>query len=57
MMARNHTGFFGSMDIVKKAPNQYQMQLVRMLSTNVAKCARLDYLRSSPNGLEGDKIK
>lgn len=57
MLARNHTGFFGSMDIVKKAPNQYQMQLVRMLSTNVAKCARLDYLRSSPNGLEGDKIK
>lgn len=45
------------MDIVQKAPNKWQVQLVRMLSTNVAKCARVDALRTCPSGGEGDKIR
>lgn len=43
---RNHTGVFGSMDLVKDAPQDYQMQLVRMLASNTAKCARADSLKS-----------
>lgn len=35
------------MDIVKDAPRDYQMQLVRMLASNTAKCARADALKSS----------
>jgi U4/U6 small nuclear ribonucleoprotein PRP31 len=50
MVGRNHMGFFGPMDIVRKAPNKWQVQLVRMLSTNVAKCARVDALRTCPSG-------
>lgn len=46
MMERNHTGIFGSMDLVKDAPQDYQMQLVRMLASNTAKCARADSLKS-----------
>jgi U4/U6 small nuclear ribonucleoprotein PRP31 len=46
MMERNHTGIFGSMDLVKDAPQNYQMQLVRMLASNTAKCARADSLKS-----------
>jgi U4/U6 small nuclear ribonucleoprotein PRP31 len=57
MMGRNHMGFFGSMKMVKDAPNKHQIQLVRMLSTNVAKCARVDALRTCPSGNEGDKIR
>ena len=43
---RNHTGLFGQMDIVRDAPPDYQMQLVRMLASNTAKCARADQLKS-----------
>jgi hypothetical protein len=35
------------MDIVKDAPKDYQMQLVRMLACNTAKCSRADMLKSS----------
>jgi len=35
------------MDMVKDAPKDYQMQLVRMLASNTAKCARADMLKSS----------
>lgn len=35
------------MDIVRDAPKDYQMQLVRMLACNTAKCARADTLKSS----------
>ena len=35
------------MDVVKDAPKDYQMQLVRMLAANSAKCARADMLKSS----------
>ena len=46
-MERNHTGIFSQMDMVKDAPKDYQMQLVRMLASNTAKCARADTLKSS----------
>lgn len=52
-----HRGFFGSLDFVKKAPTEFQTRLVRMLSTNVAKCARVDFLRTCPSGTVGEKIK
>jgi RNA processing factor Prp31 len=35
------------MEVVRDAPKKYQMQLVRMLATNSAKCARADYLGSN----------
>ena len=31
--AKLHLGFFGLLDIVKKAPTEFQIKLVRMLST------------------------
>lgn len=46
-MERNHTGIFSQMDVVKDAPKDYQMQLVRMFASNTAKCARADMLKSS----------
>jgi U4/U6 small nuclear ribonucleoprotein PRP31 len=46
-MERNHTGTFSQMELVKDAPKDYQMQLVRMLACNTAKCARADMLKSS----------
>lgn len=46
-MERNHTGIFSQMELVKDAPKDYQMQLVRMLACNTAKCSRADMLKSS----------
>jgi len=46
-MERNHTGIFGQMDMVKDAPKDFQMQLVRMLACNTAKCVRADMLKSA----------
>lgn len=46
-MERNHTGLFGQMELVRDAPPDYQIQLVRMLACNTAKCARADSLKSS----------
>ncbi len=54
-MERNHTGIFGQMDVVKDAPKKFQMQLVRMLASNTAKCVRADYLGSS-NG-QGARLR
>jgi U4/U6 small nuclear ribonucleoprotein PRP31 len=54
-MERNHTGIFGQMDVVRDAPKKFQMQLVRMLATNTAKCARADYLGSN-NG-QGARLR
>ncbi len=45
-MERNHTGIFGYMEMVRDAPKDYQMQLVRMFACNTAKCARADMLKS-----------
>lgn len=56
-MGRNHMGFFGGMKMVQDAPAKHQVQLVRMLSTNVAKCVRVDALRTCPSGAEGDRIR
>ena len=54
-VGRNHTGIFGQMDVVRDAPKKFQMQLVRMLATNTAKCARADYLGSN-NG-QGARLR
>ena len=35
------------MELVRDAPKDYQMQLVRMLAANTAKCARADMLKSA----------
>ena len=35
------------MELVRDAPKDYQMPLVRMLACNTAKCARADMLRSA----------
>lgn len=37
------------MEVVRDAPKKFQIQLVRMLATNTAKCARVDYLGSNNN--------
>ena len=46
MVERNHTGIFGQMDVVRDTPPNYKMQLVRMMASNTAKCARADFLKS-----------
>lgn len=56
MLERNHTGIFGEMEIVRNAPKKFQMQLIRMLATNTAKCARADFLGTS-QGIQGDKLR
>lgn len=45
------------MDLVKNAPSNFQIKLVRILSTNSALCARIDLSRSTPNGSKGDEFK
>ena len=55
MVERNHTGIFGQMDIVKDAPKRFQMQLVRMLASNTAKCARADALQT--NSTLGERLR
>ena len=32
-MAKSHQGFFGNLEMVKKSPSQFQVKLIRMLST------------------------
>lgn len=54
-MERNHTGIFGQMDVVRDAPKKFQMQLVRMLATNTAKCARFDFLGT--NKMQGARLR
>jgi U4/U6 small nuclear ribonucleoprotein PRP31 len=55
LMERNHTGIFNQMEVVKDAPKKFMMQLVRMLATNTAKCARSDFLGMKNN--QGAKLK
>ena len=43
--------------MVKKAPPKFQRKLVRMLSTNCAKAARIDASKLSQNGELGKKMK
>lgn len=57
MMTRNHTGVFGTMEMVQKAPNEFQMELVRMLANKAAIAARVDKLGVCPSGFEGDKLR
>lgn len=54
---KNHLGFFGQMKMVEETPSHYQVRLVRMLATNVAKCARIDALKTCPSGQLGDRIR
>ncbi|KRX06142.1 hypothetical protein PPERSA_00022 [Pseudocohnilembus persalinus] len=50
-------GYFGQMEYVQNAPPAFQTRLVRMLATNSAKCARIDYMRTCPDGSAGKRIK
>lgn len=50
MMTRNHTGVFGSMEMVQKTPNEFQMELVRMFANKAAIAARIDKLGVCPSG-------
>jgi hypothetical protein len=34
------------MDVVRDTPPNFKMQLVRMMASNTAKCARADFLKS-----------
>lgn len=43
------------MDVVKDAPQKFRIQLVRMLATNTAKCARVDFLGT--NSTQGAKLR
>lgn len=54
---KTHHGLFGTMDMVKNAPPEFQKQLVRMLSTNCALAARADVSRTCPSGLIGSQLK
>ncbi|KAM3135730.1 hypothetical protein pb186bvf_012127 [Paramecium bursaria] len=50
-------GLFSSLDLVQGAPSKFQKNIVRMLSTNVALAARVDNLKTSPNGKIGEQLK
>ena len=50
-------GLFGHMDMVKNAPPDFQIKLVRMLSTNCAKASRLDYSQLNKSGDLGLRFK
>jgi U4/U6 small nuclear ribonucleoprotein PRP31 len=54
---KTHLGLFGNMDMVKNAPGDFQVKLVRMLSTNCAKAVRVDLQRTDPTGSIGKDIK
>ena len=43
------------MDLVRDAPKRFQMQLVRMLASNTAKCVRADLLQA--NKTLGEKLR
>jgi len=54
---KTHLGLFGTMDMVKNAPKEFQVKLVRLLSTNCAKAARVDSLRTDLTGSIGRDLK
>lgn len=54
-LERNHTGIFGSMDVVKEAPQKFKMKLVRMLACGVSKCSKVDLL--GKNEGQGTKFR
>ena len=54
---KTHPGLFGTMDMVRNSPPDFQKQLVRMLSTNCAKASRVDVSRMCPSGLLGSQMK
>jgi len=54
---KHHLGLFGNMEMVKNAPGDFQVKLVRMLSTNCAKAVRVDLQRTDPTGSIGKDIK
>lgn len=49
-------GYFGSLDIVEKAPEKFQTRLVKMLATNCAKAVRIDSSKLCPDGSLGKKL-
>ncbi|KAL4500505.1 hypothetical protein ABPG72_002929 [Tetrahymena utriculariae] len=52
----NNRGYFAQLEMVQKAPPQFQTKLVRMLSTNVAKAVRIDFLKTCPSGSAGKRL-
>lgn len=52
-----HHGYFGELSIVESAPGDFKTRIVRMLSNGVAKCAKFDAGRSSPDGSLGRRIR
>jgi len=54
---KTHLGLFGNMEMVKNAPGDFQVKLVRLLSTNSAKAVRVDLQRTDPTGSIGRDIK
>jgi len=45
------------MEMVKKAPKEFQIRLVRILSTNCAKAVRVDATRLARDGSIGKELK
>jgi U4/U6 small nuclear ribonucleoprotein PRP31 len=54
---KTHLGLFREMEMVKKAPLDFQIRLVRLLSTNCAKAVRVDASRGCPSGNIGKALK
>ena len=50
-------GHFGDHPLMQTCSNDHKRKLCRMLSTNAAKCARIDKMRTSLDGRKGEAIK
>lgn len=64
---KNHLGLFGEMEMVKKAPNEFKIKLVKLLSAkyavtqffivSCAKAVRVDASRMAQDGRIGKELK
>ena len=54
---KQYHGYFGSLDIVQRAPEKFQTRLVKMLATNCAKAVRIDASELCPDGSLGKRIQ
>lgn len=50
-------GYFGELSIVENSPEEFKTKIVRMLANGVAKCAKFDAGKSSPDGSLGRRIR
>jgi U4/U6 small nuclear ribonucleoprotein PRP31 len=55
--AQLHRGHLGELDMVKNAPANDQIKLMRMLSTKTALAARVDAAGTYPDGEQGECFK